>query len=210
VPRDEWRRARDRDVARRAEREIATGGLRSYEALSDEVKPLDKIDVLTSHSATDEPEPHPPDPPRVEQTPRWSPAVARFKGLPFSVRFSIERGVSVLVKVDSNWRMSTVQALETALTEARTRPELAAPAKGPEGRPRNLKKRKGPRTASGPDLDEPDIGAVKSQLKDLAEAIAAKNLLSFSWRKIRFVQWSRELGEVQGLPASPGSLSNWS
>ncbi len=95
--------------------------------------------------------------------------------------------------------MSIVQALETALTEAKTRPELAVPINGAVGRPSNPKKGKGPKPANRPDLGEPDIGVVKAQLKGLAEAIAARNLLSFPWRKKRFGQWSRDLGEVQGL-----------
>jgi hypothetical protein len=122
------------------------------------------------------------------------------------VRFSIARGVSVLVKVDARSRMSIVQALETALTEARTRPDLAPPTDAAKVRPDNARTKSHPEpTTSQPDLIDPDSVVLRRRIKDLAREIAGKNLLRRSCGKKRFGRWLRRLSDVQ-LPSSFAGL----
>jgi hypothetical protein len=199
MPKDEWRCGRDRDVARQAEYEIATGGLRSFEALSDEVVPLDKTNVLTSRSTTNDPDPVPPGPPRAERSRRPSPATLLSRGLLAIVRFPIARGVSVSVKIEPKSKMSIVQALEAALAEARTRRDLEPPMPPVKAAPRKAEKRNAPSPAGRPpDLPEPEIAVFRKKLKDLAETIAARSLLRPAWRKKLLGSWQRRVDQVQG------------
>lgn len=198
MPRDEWRRVRDRDVARRAEREIATGGLRSYEALSDEVTPLDKINILASHPISDQPEPSPPVPPPLEPIPRQNSTGARLKRPTASLRFPVGEGVSVLVNVDGKARMSVVQALEVALSQARSRYGSTTRVTSAAAVER-LQSGAGKKPAPGPASFEPDLGWLTRRLKKLAEAMAAERMLSSGWRKRRFRQWRQELMEAPTL-----------
>lgn len=221
MPKDEWRLARDQSVARRVKFELATGKPLSYEYLAEEITPLDKTNVLTSHSMPRAADASPPDPPRLERALRPNPPSGAPKGAPLSVRFAIARNVGVLVKVDVKSRISIVQALEQACTEAATRPGLI-PRLNVNGPPVRLQfaiargvsvtvrvdgefrmsivqalEQALAEATAHCDLGEPAIAVLRKKLIDLAEAIAAKNRLSPSWRRKRFGRWRQRLSQVQ-------------
>jgi hypothetical protein len=174
VPKDEWRRARNQKVARRARYELATGKRESFEYLSDEITPLDRINVLEGHPTISGPGRSPPAQPQPERTLSPIPAPVRSNRTAASVRFAIAGGVSVLVNFDNKSKMSVVQALEAALVQARSRSALRlrpnAVGATPTTRKQNL---------SNPPTEEltaeGEIAAIRRKLKALAEAIVVKN-----------------------------------
>jgi hypothetical protein len=188
-------------VARRVKFQLATGKPLSYEFLSDEITPLDKINVLTSCSTTSAPDPSPLDPLRAERLLRPNPTTARPKGSPISVRFPIARGVSVLVRVDVKSKMNIVQALEAALAKARTRSELEVPPKAVEAMP-DARTKTGPKPLTKEVTGESEIADLRKKLKDLAEAILVKNAVGASWIKKRYRSWLRRLSDVHGRPSN--------
>jgi hypothetical protein len=127
VPKDHHQRARDRDVAKRAAREKAAGDPPSYEHLSEEIRPLDQINVFRDYSPESECDPTPAIPAQPEKIRKSKPIDVRRKGFSIVVRFPIKRGVTVSVRLDDKSKMGVVEALEAALADSRTRSDLPAP-----------------------------------------------------------------------------------
>ena len=198
MPKDEWRRARNQTVARRVKFEIATGEPLSYEFLSEEITPLDQINVLTSRSTPSEPVPSSPTASLAKANPTARPAVSARKGIPASARFTVAKGVTVMVMIDGQFSMNIVQALEAALGQARNlsvakpRHEAIqvmsdsandnAPTPLPDGNP-----------------EKSDIAALREKLRGIGESIAAKCLLNGQWMNRGYGSWLQRLSEIQGL-----------
>jgi len=233
---------------------MATGQPLSYDFLSDEITPLDKINVFTSHAVPSDADAFRLDSQRAEEARRPNSAVPATKGAPLILRFAIARNVGVLVKivksrmtivqaleqaraeaasrvdlmpgqnadgspvrrqfamgrgatvtvrVDSRSRMSVLQVLEQALSEARVRSDLTPQLPAGVAKPRKARKldkakkliaREAPTKC---ERDERAIAVLRRKLLDLAEAIAAKNLLSRSWKAKHFALWRQRLVQVQ-------------
>jgi hypothetical protein len=197
MPKDEWRRARDQTVARKVKFELATGKALSFEFLSDEITPLDKINVLDRAAGAGDPDPTPPDPPRAGATAGPNPTKARPKGSVTTVRIPLARGVSVLVKVDATSKMSVVQALELALAEVRTRYDLTPGGNAVETAPVKAVKKDGPTPIAHVSRDETEIAVIRKKLKVLAETIAEKRVLKVSWQEKRLGPWLSKLSEAR-------------
>src|SRR5271165_4336432 len=115
MPKDQWQRARHQTVARHVKFEIATGKPLSYEFLSDEITPLDRINVFDRAEAHGGFDLKPPN----GMAPELIPKVGRSRRPDKSVRFTPATGVSVLVEIEAKSQIGVVQALEAALTRAR-------------------------------------------------------------------------------------------
>ena len=88
MPKDEWKRARNQSIARRAKIQRTTGSPWPYEFLSDEITPLDKINVFDRAAGAAEPDPNPPNPSQPHLSPRQHLTGARPKLYNKSIRFA--------------------------------------------------------------------------------------------------------------------------
>jgi hypothetical protein len=197
MPKDEWRRAHNQSIARRAKLQRASGTPLQYEFLGDEITPLNKINVFDRAAREGDPDPTPPNPPRAELAPGPNPIKARPKGSAMSVRFALARGVSVFVKVDGKAKMNVLQALESALAEARTRSDLMPRTNEARARPEKAEQKNEPKPIRNVTGNEPEIAVLRKKLKNLAETIVANRLVKASWRAKRFVPWVRQLSDAR-------------
>jgi len=197
MPKDEHRRGRDRDVARRVKRERATRIPSSDEFVPHGMTPLGQTNIDTSPPTSREPTASPPIAPRetkVTLGPR--PVTTSREREPHRVRYQIARGVSVEVRIDGGPRMNIVQALEAALAQERY-------SSGVKPRPETDRARSDTAKENAPlseeHLRKRDIAVFRKKLKNLVEALDAKNLLKASWKKERYSYWMRRLGKIEEL-----------
>jgi hypothetical protein len=140
MPRDPWGREKARITARKANFEFATGQPPSYERLSEEVVPLDRVKCreippiarglapdwsgpLTTKSAA-----------RTQTSASTQPQQTTRVPQPSVARFPISQGVVVIVEHDGKSSLNAVHALEAALLQAK-RGMAPAPNLQPTGSP---------------------------------------------------------------------------
>jgi hypothetical protein len=200
MPKDEWRRARDQTVARKVKFELATGKALSYEFVSDEIRPLDKINVLTHHAReTDQTGVAPP---RAKGNPAPTPLASPRTGSRPSVRIQIASGVSVFVQLDPNSRMTVVQALEAALADAKARSELMARPKSDQAKSDRAEKEHRTKPPASTDHNETEVAELRKKLCDLAETIVAQKAVGAKWSNKPYRSWKQRLKDVWGRPSN--------
>jgi hypothetical protein len=138
MPRDAWGREQARITARKAKFEFATGQPISYERLSEEVVPLDRIRCRESRPiarglAPDWSGPLTTEAAAKTQTSAGTQPQQTTRVLqPSAARFPVSQGVVVIVEHDDKSSLNLVHALEAALLQAK-RGMAPAPNRQPSG-----------------------------------------------------------------------------
>ena len=204
MPKDGWKKARDRDIARRARFEIATGQPRSFEFLSEEVTPLDQINPSESRRSEGVPKKTKVEAskPKRKAKPRASEKMSRppVSEEPRLAHYKIADGVSVLVKRRGNSRVSVAQALEKALEKARHEEVKIRECSKSVGLTTGL--HTPARKAAPPPIELP---LLRVSLKEIAVYLVERQAIESSWYSGKFHSWSFRLSKASS-PAQMGRL----
>jgi hypothetical protein len=219
MPKDDWRRATDKDKAKKARFEYATGQPSSFEQFTDELRPLDQIswrqpEVPTRHLERSDPK---PDATKSAAKPNSISKTAANRKASVT-RYAVSEGVTVVVEHNGISPLSTVLALERALALAkkqRASTLAKKPAKAPvksvstkslskTSSPSPPRKKVEPSSVTEPGSSKVDLSALRSELGRIGRTLAAKYALPKIWKTKAIHTWLTNIKEA----TSPSKLAS--